>query len=78
MPHFLPIIHDTSINRMIRVEKGPDDQKLSLTLQKSRMLQIPGVKGAAVVDYCKPLTTQKMRYHRLSRRVNNTASFGFR
>ena len=37
-----------------------------------------GVKGAAVVCYCKPVTTQKMRYHRLSRRVNNTPSFGFR
>ena len=49
----------------------------TLTLQKSRMLQIQGGKGEAVVDYCEPLTTLEMRYHRLSRRVNNTASFQF-
>jgi hypothetical protein len=67
MPHFLPIIHDTSINRMIRVEKGPDDQKLSLTLQKSRMLQICGVKGEAVVTYRESLTTKEMGCPRLSR-----------
>ena len=44
-------------------------------LQKSRMLQIQGVKGEAVVGYCEPLKTQEMRHHRLSRRVNNRASF---
>jgi len=33
-----------------------------------------GVKGEAVVIYAKPLTTQQMRYHRLSRRVNNSAN----
>jgi len=37
---------------------------------------MPGVKGEAVVVYAEPLslsngTTQQMRYHRLSRRVNN-------
>jgi len=45
-----------------------------MTLQKSRMLQMQGVKGEAVVIYAKPLTTQQMRYHRLSRRVNNSAN----
>ena len=34
-----------------------------------------GVKGEAVVIYADPLTTQQMRYHRLSRRVNNMACF---
>ena len=34
-----------------------------------------GVKGEAVVNYAEPLTTQQMRYHRLSRRVRNTAVF---
>jgi len=34
-----------------------------------------GVKGEAVVVYADPLTTQQMRYHRLSRRVNNMAVF---
>jgi hypothetical protein len=34
-----------------------------------------GVKGEAVVVYANPLTTQQMRYHRLSRRVNNMAAF---
>jgi hypothetical protein len=50
-------------------------RKLNLTLQKSRMPQIRGVKGEAVVLYRKPLTTLEMRCHRLSRRVNNMASF---
>ena len=49
--------------------------KETLTLQKSRVLQIQGVKGAAVVIYRKPLTTLEMRCHRLSRRVNNRAVF---
>ena len=48
---------------------------LPLTLQKSRMPQIQGVKGEAVVIYREPLTTQEMRHHRLSRRVNNMAGF---
>ncbi|MEE9567602.1 MAG: hypothetical protein V3W17_08910 [Desulfobacteria bacterium] len=47
----------------------------TLTLQKSRMPQIQGVKGEAVVIYREPLTTQEMRHHRLSRRVNNMAGF---
>ncbi|MBW2265421.1 MAG: hypothetical protein JRD47_01945 [Deltaproteobacteria bacterium] len=34
-----------------------------------------GVKGEAVVVYADPLTTQQMRYTRLSRRVNNMAVF---
>ncbi len=50
----------------------------TLPLQKSRILQILGVKGEAVVSYCEPLTTQEMRYHRLSRKVNNTVSSEFR
>jgi hypothetical protein len=32
-----------------------------------------GVKGEVVVIYAEPLTTQQMRYHRLSR-VNNSAN----
>ena len=47
----------------------------SLTLQKSRVLQIQGVKGAAVVIYRKPLTTLEMGCHRLSRGGNNMAAF---
>jgi hypothetical protein len=31
-------------------------------------------KVEAVVSYCEPLATQKMRYHWLSRRVNNAAN----
>ena len=45
---------------------------LTLTLQKSRMAQVRGVKGKAAVIYCEPLTTKEMGYYRLSRRVNNT------
>jgi len=32
-----------------------------------------GVKGSAVVVYAGSLTTKQMRYHQLSRRVNNRA-----
>jgi hypothetical protein len=41
------------------------------------MQQIQGVEGEAVVSYCEPLTTQEMRYHRLSRRVNKPVIFSF-
>ena len=34
------------------------------------MRQIRGIKGEAVVNYCEPLITKEMVYHRLSRRVN--------
>ena len=44
----------------------------TLSLQKSRMLQIQGVKGEAVVIYREPLRTKEMRYPRLSRRVKKT------
>ena len=37
------------------------------------MPQMQDVKGLAVVVYAESLTTQQMRYHRLSRRVNNGA-----
>jgi len=42
-------------------------------LQKSRMLQIHGVKGEAVVSYREPLTTKEMQDLRLSRMVKNMA-----
>jgi len=45
-------------------------------LQESRMLQICGVKGEAVVLYREPLTTKEMWYPRLSPRVNYMAAFG--
>jgi hypothetical protein len=35
------------------------------------MPQIQGVTGEAVVNYCKPVTTPKMGYHRLSRLVGS-------
>jgi len=41
-------------------------QNIALTLQKSRMLQVRGVKVEAVVIYCEPLTTKEMEYYRLS------------
>jgi len=47
----------------------------SLTLQKSRVLQIQGVKGEAVVFYRKLFTTKELRRHRLSHWVNNMAVF---
>jgi hypothetical protein len=44
-----------------------------LTLQKSRVLQILGVKDEVVVGYNEPVTTKEIRPSRLSRRVNNRA-----
>ena len=38
----------------------------TLKLQKSRMPQVQGVEGEAVVIYREPSTTQEMLYHRLS------------
>ena len=49
---------------------GFEDLDKPLTLQKSKMQQIQGVKGEAVVGYREPLTTKEMRYPRLSQRVN--------
>jgi hypothetical protein len=37
------------------------------------MPQMHDVKGLAVVIYAEALTTKQMRYHQLSRRVNNAA-----
>jgi hypothetical protein len=58
-------------------QKPPDRFlfKLPLALQKSRMPQMQGVKGETVVVYADPFTTKQMRYHRLSRRVNNMTVF---
>jgi hypothetical protein len=42
----------------------------TLIERKARVLQLQGVKDLAVVVYAESLTTQQMRYHRLSRRVN--------
>jgi len=47
----------------------------TLTLQKSRVPQIQGVQGEAVVIYREPLTTQEMRCTWLSRRVKNMTKF---
>jgi hypothetical protein len=42
----------------------------TLIERKSSVPQIRGVKGEAVVTYCKPLTTKEMGRKRLSQRVN--------
>jgi hypothetical protein len=42
----------------------------TLIERKPRMPQIQGVEGEAVVNYCEPLTTKEMGYHRLSPKVN--------
>ena len=44
-------------------------------LQKSRVLQLQGAKGEAVVLYRDPLATPKMRRHRFSRRVKNRTTY---
>ncbi len=45
----------------------------TLTLQKSKMLQIQGAEGEAIVIYCEPLATLEMRHPRLSHWANNMA-----
>ncbi len=54
--------------------KTYEKREVTLTLQKSKIPQIQGAKGDAIVSYCEPLGTQEMLYHRLSRGVNNTAN----
>jgi len=54
---------------------GKPKSLFTLTLQESRMPQICGVKGEAVVLYRDPLTTKEMWYPRLSHLVNNMAVF---
>ena len=39
--------------------------------RKSRMHQIRGIMGEAVVNYCEPLITKEMVCHRLSRLVGS-------
>jgi hypothetical protein len=65
-------VHET-LKQLLRTEDQFEAALFTLTLQKSRMPQIEDVKGEAVVLYREPLTTQEMRYHRLSPRVNNMA-----
>jgi len=49
--------------------------KFTLILQKSKLLQIQGAEGEAVVIYCEPLATMEMRHTRLSNWANNMAVF---
>jgi hypothetical protein len=57
----------------MRVLNNEKDESLRLAAlcytlieRHSRMRQIRGVKGEAVVNYCEPLTTKEMAYHWLS------------
>jgi hypothetical protein len=45
--------------------------------RKSRMPQIQGGEGEAVVNYREPSPTQKKGCHRLSRRVNKEVEKGY-
>jgi hypothetical protein len=67
--------YTAGIRRALLADKPTLVAAQTLTLQKSRVLQIQGVKGAAVVAYRKPLTTQEMRCRRLSLWVNNMVVF---
>jgi hypothetical protein len=69
--HLKTGVHGLPIARL----NGIRELNETLMLQKSRVLQIQGVKGAAVLAYRKPLTTQEMRCRRLSLWVNNMAVF---
>jgi hypothetical protein len=68
-------ISETPHINAYQITKHNPGRGFTLTLQKSRMPQVQGVEGEAVVCYAEPLRTQEMRYHRLSRRVNNMAGF---
>jgi hypothetical protein len=48
---------------------------LTLNERKSRMSQIRGIMGEAVVVYCEPLITKKMGCYRLSWKVNKMGFF---
>ncbi len=63
--------------KRLRIVVSPDlsvdifAPKTSTSIElKSRMPELQGIKGEAVVVYRNPLITQEMGYHRLSRRVN--------
>jgi hypothetical protein len=60
---------------LCRPQSTAKKRLFTLALQKSRMPEMQGVKREAVVVYADPLTTQQMRYPRLSRRVNNITVF---
>ena len=59
------------INRlMLRESKNK-----TLNERKSRMPQMRGIKGEAVVVYCESFITKEMGCYRLSRRVNKVGFF---
>ena len=74
----LSVVHPT-VCYLDSISNNPCQRNVAinftLTLQKSRMTQICGVKGEAVVLYREPLTTKEMWYPRRSHRVNNTVVF---
>ena len=55
---------------MVLVPYRAFSSRKTLVERKSRIPQVQGVEGEAVVDYAEPLTTQEMGDHRVSRRVN--------
>jgi hypothetical protein len=55
---------------MIHPKYSLIEHSVTLIERKSRMPQIQDIKGKIVFVYFEPLITQKMGYHRLSRRVN--------
>jgi hypothetical protein len=56
------------LQEVVFVSIMPKDR--TLIERKPSVPQIRGVKGKAVVTYCKPLTTKEMGRNRLSQRVN--------
>ena len=55
-----------SINKVLNFNSILIWYSITLIERKSRMPKIQGGKGEAVVNYCEPLTTPKIGYHRLS------------
>ncbi len=56
----------------IKVNSIEDLKCLNPNVAKVEGAVAPGVKGAAVIFYCKPFTTVKMRWLWLSHRVDRT------
>jgi hypothetical protein len=62
------MVNDVNVHETQRLSS--DRERTTLFERKSSVSQICGVKGEAVVTYCKPLTTKEMGRNRLSQRVN--------
>ena len=62
------VFSHTMVKSLVTVQ--PRGRTITSIERKPRMRQIRGIKGEAVVNYCEPMITKEMAYHRFSQRVN--------